>query len=440
MKKKRVRQFSEVLAFLTMAALFLVSCGPSATTQPTSALATGESAGAEASGEVNILYIDNPTWWSEQAARFSESSGIKVNWEGVPFDKLHDKMFTAFAAGSAPWDTIHVRDDWLAEFASRGFLMPLDDRITPEMKAQFPELAWENLSFNGHIYGVPRYFWLYQFYYNKDLLSAAGLTAPATWDEVTQAAAKLTADTNGDGKVDRWGYCEPWGENFASYPFIFHLRAAGGELFDAGGKPIFNSEAGVKALSWMVDMAKSGNVCPSAFELMTTGALTELFLQGSVAMMPCTPQVYGMAADPTKSKLTVGQIGTNLMPGDAVKSGTFAETGGLAIPAKAANPDAAWKYIEFVTSKEEETRMAVEPGNVPANLEALADPSVLNKQPNYQFVAEQMKYPFGAIKDPRAQEINGAIARNVIRALHGEVSPKDALDQAYEEVVSIMNQ
>lgn len=444
MKTAKLRTFFKMLAALMIVSLLAVACAPAAATPEAGAGAPAEATQAT-SGEVReitVLYLDDPPFWSEQAQRFTEATGIKVNWEGVPFLQLHDKMLTALATGDSPWDVIHVRDDYVAEFGSRGFLLPLEDRITPEMKSQSPEQAWNNLTWDGHNYGVPRYFWLWQFYYNEEILSEAGFTeAPKTWDEVAAMAEAITADTDGDGKIDRWGYCEPWGENFASYPFVVHLRAAGGEVFDADGNPIFNSEAGVKALTWMVEMAKTDNYCSSAFEMMTTGALTELFLQGSVAMVPSTPQVYGMAADPTKSKLSVDQVGTALMPGDVLKTATFAETGGLGIPAKAKNPDAAWEYIKFVTSPEEQIRMAAEgPGNIPAAIEALADEKVQTKRANFAFVAEQMQYPFGAFSHPRAQEVNNAIARNVIRALHGEVTPKEALDQAYQEVLDIINQ
>lgn len=157
-------------------------------------------------------------------------------------------------------------------------------------------------------------------------------------------------------------------------------------------------------------------------------------------MIPDTPQVYGMAKDPTQSKLTGGEVAAALVPGDVSKSGTYAETGGLAIPANAKNPEGAMKFIQFVTSFEEEKRMAMEPGNIPAMTAALEDTEVQAAHPNYAFVEEQMQYPFGTISNPRAQEVNGAIARNVIDALHGNLTPKEALDKAYQEVVDIMNQ
>lgn len=439
MKTAKLRTFFKMLAALMIVSLLAVACAPAAATPEAGAGAPAEATQAT-SGEVReitVLYLDDPPFWSEQAQRFTEATGIKVNWEGVPFLQLHDKMLTALATGDSPWDVIHVRDDYVAEFGSRGFLLPLEDRITPEMKSQSPEQAWNNLTWDGHNYGVPRYFWLWQFYYNEEILSEAGFTeAPKTWDEVAAMAEAITADTDGDGKIDRWGYCEPWGENFASYPFLLHLRAAGGEVFDDAGKPIFNSEAGVKALTWMVELAKTDNYCPSAFELMQTGALSELFAQGSIGMVPSTTQTFRLAADPEKSRV-VGKVNAALLPGDVVKSATFSETGALGIPATAKNPDLAWEYIKFVTSVEEEKAMALTLSSIPAVTAALVDPEVQAKFPHFKFVEEQMTYPFGMIRHPNSAEVNAAIARNVILALNGKETPQAALDKAYQEVLAI---
>jgi multiple sugar transport system substrate-binding protein len=279
---------------------------------------------------------------------------------------------------------------------------------------------------------------MWQFYYNESILAEAGYDAsPATWDELAAMAGDITADTDGDGTVDRWGYCEPWGENFASYPFLIHLRAAGGKLFNEDGTPAFNSPAGVEALTWMVAMAESGNACPSAFELTSTGNMAELFAQGNIGMMAGTTQTFRLAEDPEGSNV-VGMVRAGLMPGAEVPTATFAETAGLAIPATAANPDLAWEYIQFVTSFDEEKAMAMELSSIPALTEALTDPDVQETYEHFQYVEEQMENPFGIIRHPNATEVNAAIARHVIAALNGVESPQDALDLAAQEVSSII--
>lgn len=429
MKRKKLLQLSKGLSLLVLLALLVSACGGA--TQEAPEAETGDQQ------EISVLYLDDPPFWKEQADRFAEASGIKVNWEGVPFGSLHDKVLTALAGGDSPWDVIHVRDDWVAEFGSRGFLLPLDDRITPEIKGTIPTQAWDNVSWDGHNYAVPRYFWLYQAYYNTDLLKAAGYDEPpATWAEVAEMAEKLTADTDGDGTIDRWGLCETWGENFASFPFQYHLRAAGGELFDAEGKPAFNSEAGKRALTWMVEMAETDNYCPSAFELVHSGTMAELFVQGNIGMIIGTTQTFRMASDPDQSKVQ-GLIDAALAPGDVEPSATLAETGSLAIPATAKNPDGAWEYIKFVTSAEEQKNMALALSSIPVVTEALQDPEVQAKFPHFAHVQEQMQYPFGMLKHPNATEVNAAIARHIIAALRGTETVEEALQKAEEEVLAI---
>lgn len=445
MKTAKIHTIIKMLTVLMIVSLLAAACTPAAPAPEASESKPAETVSKPAETtqeksevrEITVLYLDDPPFWSEQAQRFTEATGIKVNWEGVPFLQLHDKMLTALATGDSPWDVIHVRDDYVAEFGSRGFLLPLEDRITPEIKSQSPDQAWENLTWDGHNYGVPRYFWLWQFYINEEILAEAGFTEPPkSWDEVAEMAEAITADTDGDGEIDRWGYCEAWGENFASYPFLLHLRAAGGNVFDGNGKPIFNSEAGVSALNWMIEMAKTDNYCPSAYELMQTGALSELFAQGSIGMVASTTQTFRLASDPEKSRV-VGKINAAMLPGDVVKSATFSETGALGIPATAKNPDLAWEYIKFVTSYEEEKAMALTISSIPAVTKALVDPEVQSKYPHFKFVEEQMQYPFGMIMHPNSAEVNAAIARNVILALNGVETPQAALDKAYQEVLDI---
>jgi multiple sugar transport system substrate-binding protein len=87
-------------------------------------------------------------------------------------------------------------------------------------------------------------------YYNQDLLTAAGLTAPPTNDaEFQKAAAALTANGNHGFQIT------------TGFPvqqiFQMLLHQYGGSEFAADGMTAtWNSDAGVKALQWMVDAQK----------------------------------------------------------------------------------------------------------------------------------------------------------------------------------------
>ncbi|WP_150274692.1 ABC transporter substrate-binding protein [Paenibacillus tepidiphilus] len=383
-------------------------------------------------GEITILYVGDQ-FWQDQAKEFEEATGIKVNYEVVNFTEQHDKLATAFAGGSTEYDVVHVRDDFVAEFAPKGFLTPLDDMITDEMRANIPEDYFTPLMNGGQTYGFPRYLWPWQLYYNKELFAKAGIAAaPATWTEFTEAATKLK-------EAGITPYAEPWGEKFSYTPFIVHLRAEGGEFWDyESDVPIFNSPEGVRALQFMADMnLRDGIVSPSSVQYDSTAPMADAFAQGSIAMMMNAPHTYPLANNPETSKI-VGQVGVAMIPGAVLKTSSYAETGGLAIPAGSKNKEQAMEYIKFVTSTEQEKAMAINLGRVPADSAALADAEVLEKNPHFEPLAEQMQYPYGMFKHEQAAVIADEVSRHISAAVAGKETAEEALSAAEANVLKLL--
>jgi multiple sugar transport system substrate-binding protein len=99
----------------------------------------------------------------------------------------------AAKAGSAP-DVATVEYLALPQFVSSGALRPLDELITPEVRAGFDDAGWNLVSLGGHRWALPRDTGPMVFYYRKDLFTQAGITAPpSTWDEFAADARKLKA-------------------------------------------------------------------------------------------------------------------------------------------------------------------------------------------------------------------------------------------------------
>ncbi|MCL4458301.1 MAG: sugar ABC transporter substrate-binding protein [Chloroflexi bacterium] len=370
-------------------------------------------------------------FWVNQAKEFTKKTGIKVKYESVPFPQLHDKFLASFMAGGAEYDAVHVRDDWVGEFAPKGWLEPLDKWVTKEMKAENYPKAFDYLSYKGKIYGVPRYIWLWQFYYNKELLAAAGFKEPpTTWDDVRAMAKKLT-------KPPQYGWIATYGGFLSVNMFTVRLRAEGGE-FMKDDAPTFNSPEGLKALEFMVDMIKDGSVDPSSFEMATTGPMTDIFIQGRVAMMISTPPTLTMAADPAKSKV-IGKVDVALAPGSKLRSAGFSEQGGVGIPAASTKKEWGWEWAKFVCSREQQKKMAIGIGRIPTIPDLLKDPEVQAKYPAALMAAEQMKYPMGmAVTVPQQSEINTAVANEIVAALRLQKSPKEALADAEKATLKIL--
>jgi multiple sugar transport system substrate-binding protein len=388
-------------------------------------------AGPAPSGRRVTMAYDAVDFWQDQGKDFTETTGIEFKYEAVPFPQLHDRYLASFMAGGREFDVVHVRDDWVAEWAPKGWLEPLDARLTDAIKREHFPAAFNYLSYKGKIYGVPRYIWLWQFYYNTEMFQKAGIKdPPKTWAEMREMAQKLT-------KPPQYGFIAPFGGTLSVNVFTVAIRAEGGE-FMRGGQPTFNTPEGVRALNNLVGLVKDKSLDPSSFELNTTTTMTDIFTQGGVAMVLSTPPTLALAADPSKSRVA-GKIAVALIPGGKLRSAGYSELGGIAIVAASPNKDAAWEYVKFVTNAEQQRKMAVAIGRIPTQPALLRDPEVQKKYPAAPLAIDQMKYPMGmAIVVAQQAEINTAVANELVAVLRGQKGVERALEDAEKATVRIL--
>ena len=85
--------------------------------------------------------FDSPPWWAEQAVRFNEETGIALEYESVPWPELHNFSQVGLLSGVPGFDILHAHDLWIAEWAPKGLLLPLDDFIDPDLAADYPRLS-----------------------------------------------------------------------------------------------------------------------------------------------------------------------------------------------------------------------------------------------------------------------------------------------------------
>lgn len=377
------------------------------------------------------MAFDAVQFWDDQGKEFTQKTGIEFKYEQIAFPQLHDKYLASFMSGGKEYDLVHVRDDYVAEWGPKGFLEPLDSRLTDALRNEHTPGAFNYLSSGGKTYGVPRYLWLWQFYYNTDLFQKAGLKdPPKTWAEFRDFAKRLT-------KPPVYGAIFTFGANMPVNVFTMRIRAEGGD-FMKNGMPTFNSPEGLTALTDLAAIVKDGSVDPSSFEQTTTTTMTDIFTQGRAAMTVSTPPTLTMSADPAKS-LVVGKVEIALIPGSKLKSGGYSELGGIAITSTSADKDAAWEFVKFATGAEQQKKMALAIGRIPTLPALLSDPEVLKKYSAAAIAGEQMKYPAGmAIVVPQQAEINTAVANELSAALRGTKAPAQALADAEKATLKIL--
>lgn len=417
------RKWFYLLLVVTLVAV--VGCGLG--NAPTSTATPSKTANTVVKAQPVRIPFDDPPWWTNQAKHYTQF-GFPVDLQVVPFTQLHDKVQTSLLGGACDYDVIHAHEGWTAEWATRGWLEPLEGRLDEATLADYPASAiLKQVGPDGktHTYTVGLYVWLNSFYWRTDIVKEE---PPKTWDELIAMAAKY-------GTADTPGFIVALGASSSTVLYGTILRGEGGEIL-TNGKPSFNNAAGLKSLDTMIRLTKV--LAPQSWAENSGSVTSQDFVAGTAVFAFAPPPTLVMAADPKQSKV-VGKVAVGLVPGGSVnRSATYSENGGRAITACSTNKDRAWEYIQRVTSKYEMVYMSLALGRVPARISALNDPLVQSMYPLAKIVPEQLKYPAGmTVVHPRGTEISKVMADWLVKAMKGEVSAQEALNKAETDVKAI---
>jgi multiple sugar transport system substrate-binding protein len=280
---------------VSVIALIVSACGgtaaPSATSQPPAATASTAAqgstppAGSQApvgySGpKVTLTYAhgftgpDGPIM-QVLVNTFNQSHpNIAIEASAVPWGDTFSTLAERVAAGQAP-DLVAVTEDQIGFFMANGALQDLTDDI-PTLGVKeadfFPNFV-SVVKWKDRQYGLPFSSAAFVMYYNKKLLSDAGVSGvPQTKDDFLAAAKACTTDAAGRhpgdagfnaAKVARWGLVAPlpWVGGTMAYGL---LRGAGGDFVDGDLNAAFNSPAGQQTAQFLLDLSKTYQVSPPA--------------------------------------------------------------------------------------------------------------------------------------------------------------------------------
>lgn len=263
----------------------------------TGGLALSSAASAESIEFWTHTYGDQIKWTAavkELAKEFEAESGITVNHEIVPW-KASRKTWLTIAQGGAAPDCADMY--WLHSFSAIGGdkfgPMPIND-----YKAKFPTVeqdfyagALQDVNWRGDFYGVPWRGDIRLMLYRTDVASETGVAeAPGTWDEVIEAAKKMTK-RDANGNVERWGY--GFGtSNVVSWLMPLYWQAGGEFMTDDGKTATIDNDAMRAALTFMHDMVNVHKVAdPDAFEKGYKAR--PAFVAGQIGLIGSAEQSWG---------------------------------------------------------------------------------------------------------------------------------------------------
>lgn len=307
-------------------------------------------------------------------ADFKEATGITVDYTINDWNSANQKLTLACTGGEAPDVADIFFTNSFAEMSSdKAGLLEIND-VVEEMGG---ESAWmsagkDEACVDGDWYGVPWRFDTRTLLYNTEDFEKAGITeVPRTWDELVEAAQKLT-ETDGNGNITHAGLA--WYSDMGRYDqtWFSMLAQSGGAMMNEDFTEFtFNTEEGKKALQFLSDCINVHNICNNSLDA-SYDALSE-FMSGNVSM------VFGCAADNKNSILSAAPQMEGKFASAPLPTATGTEKNAIAFSAPIAifktteHPEAAKEWVKYFCSEEVQLYMSKELALLNSNVNVMKD-------------------------------------------------------------------
>jgi multiple sugar transport system substrate-binding protein len=383
-------------------------------------------------------------WLRERVDLFEQThTGIRVVQSQKSWNMIRELLYADFSAGTGP-DVVNVHANYAAEFGGAGYFYPVNTFPDfQEVKKWYVPLLLESTRYGENYYGLPGSGIAFVLVCNKELFDREGITPPRTWSEFRKAARRLTKDTDGDGTADQYGLVLLGGDKGGfAYRLIPFFLKAGAEVMSADMKTFtFNSAAGVSALKLIADMYQVDHSITPGFLAYTLTEINDLFCSNKVAMSIEGPWFHGMVDDksPGKKIYTVPVPVPDGRIGEYDTAPTLQDMVMYAINARTQHPREAWELIKFLRNEEADMAWITEDlGGLAVTTHALGSPEAKN-YPDLPVYVNELRHA----KPWPAHPSMIAIASDVFtpyteKAVVGELSPGDALNQAAREAQEII--
>ena len=402
--KRTILRSAAVLGTVGFASLLLVACG-------------GKKEDSSSAKNELTVYVDNgyKSYMEETAKAFEKESGTKVNIKtGDALGGL-DKLSLDNQSGKAP-DVMMAPYDRVGGLGNDGQLA----EVTLNKDSKTDKTTESLVTNGGKVYGAPAVIETLVLYYNKDLLQEA----PKTFGELEELAKDSKYDFAGEeGK--NTAFLADWTNFYYAYGL---LSGNGGYVFGKNGtdpKDIgLNNQGAIDGIeyakTWYAKWPKGLQDTKGAANFIQTQ-----FQEGKTAAIIDGPW---KASSLKEAKVNYGVATIPTLPNGKAYS-AFGGGKAWVIPAGANNPEAAQKFVDFLTSTDQQKAFYDKTNEVPANTEARE--YAVGK--NDELTTAVVKQFENAQPMPNISEMSTVwdpAATMLFDAVSGKKSAKDAADAA----------
>ena len=224
--------------------------------------------------------------WEPLLEDFKEENNCEIDIQVQPWENYEEKWSSGAASGELP-DIGYMYAEMFPTYIDSGAVADMTEYITDEDKEEYLYLDHGYMMDGQYgfpiVTGVP-----FVLYYNEDILNELGEQPPQTWDDFKRICEKATKDTDGDGKVDQYGYAV--GFNNGSMNMLYLLNAyfysllwqSGTDIYNDDYKTVkFNNEAGQEAAEFFLSL--KDYMPENMMSLAAEDAFSTIFGQGKAA-------------------------------------------------------------------------------------------------------------------------------------------------------------
>lgn len=352
---------------------------------------------------------------------------IHVTLETSPWDKLHDKLAVTMGGNQAA-DVFGYATRWVSEFSELGQLEPLDGYLNDSFKSQFISRLFDAAAYTPKAtgkkatYGLPVAVSARMLFYRKDLFDKAGVKAPTNWEELLDVAKKTASPPT------VYGLGVPANGIEVDTFFMYFLWNNGGDILGADGKAVINKPEGVEALNFLVKLVneKGSQSKPTGF---TREQIIEMFKAGQLSMYPTGPWLNTMIKrDNPNLSYAIAPFPAN----QGKPRATVGVTDSLGMWAKGTHKQEAWKFIEFMYQDKYRQKFDETEAMLPEKKSVAA--SAAFSTPDQKPFVDALNDAKFVPHHPKFENIQQIITVAVQKALTGEATPQQALDEAAQKI------
>ena len=352
------------------------------------------------------------------------------------------------AAGGIDWCVGSNHTSFAPQYGA--LYRDLSQSIPQEVLQAFVPLTLEHSTVQGRLVQLPRHSDVSNLFYINDLYTDAaqqadfkkaygyGLKPPETWAQVKDQAIFFTDPPNffGTQFVGK--------DEAITGRFYEMLVAEGGQLFDKDWNPTFNSEAGVRALNWFVELYKA-NAVPKGVPNYLWDDTGLGFASGTIALNLDWAGWASFFNNPKDSKVA-NRIGLVRAPkGSSGKRTGWSGSHSFSVTAACPTPEAAVSLVVFLTNYENQM-VEARKGLLPTRKKVWADAIAEFKKNDNPFLVKVFEtYSQSMAEDaftppliPEWIEISNVLWPNLQAAIVGDKSAKEALDDAAQKARIVM--